>query len=245
MNAELNGRAAGTLRISVRESRMMVERVLLQTRWPSGCIPAVRDAILTSQAMRLGGYSLLVNGFDALCAVPPGPLAARDTAPGEIEVDAGGRHAWLVAASLLELGVDAAHGANGRARISVRDVRAAPELAVTEALAYRYGASARVACDGPNATLEVTLRENARSDPSFADWDPLLWRFVQEGLEMPAALWWAVYDRALDALAPDTVESRRHAGPIILAADGSVIGRTPDDDTDFTLLGRAGNATGH
>jgi hypothetical protein len=53
---------------------------------------------------------------------------------------------------------------------------------------------------------------------------------------VPRALWEELYDWSHDALTPDSIESRRHAGPVMVDADGRIHGRD-DDDTDFTLLG--------
>ena len=58
----------------------------------------------------------------------------------------------------------------------------------------------------------------------------------RNGVRVEAALWWTLYHRSADALAPDSYLSRRHAGPIIVEADGKVIGRQDEDETDFSLL---------
>ena len=67
--------------------------------------------------------------------------------------------------------------------------------------------------------------------------EPLLWDLLQNGVSIDADLWWRVYAVAQKALAPDSVVSRRHAGPVIVNDDGSIIGRKDsDDETDLSFL---------
>lgn len=61
-------------------------------------------------------------------------------------------------------------------------------------------------------------------------------RILSEGFASTRGLWERLYTRALGALTPDTVSSRRHAGTVMVDANGKVIGRPDDDDTDFSLL---------
>ena len=44
---------------SVREARMIVERILLAAGIPDGFVPAVRDAVVYAQAMGLNGLEIL------------------------------------------------------------------------------------------------------------------------------------------------------------------------------------------
>lgn len=64
----------------------------------------------------------------------------------------------------------------------------------------------------------------------------VLERIRRNGLTVDAALWWQLFHRSAEALAPDSYVSRRHAGPIIVEADGKVIGRQDEDETDLSLL---------
>src|SRR5690606_35586667 len=71
--------------------------------------------------------------------------------------------------------------------------------------------------------------------------EPVLWSLLTEGTPIPADLWWRVYERAQTALTPDSVVSRRHAGPLIVNDDGTVIGRRDnDDETDISFLATPG-----
>ena len=57
-----------------------------------------------------------------------------------------------------------------------------------------------------------------------------------DGTPVDAELWWRLFDESDKALAPDSFESRRHAGALIVEADGRVIGRQDEDDTDLSML---------
>lgn len=61
-------------------------------------------------------------------------------------------------------------------------------------------------------------------------------RIRHDGLPVQPSLWWTLFDRSSEALAADTVQSRRHAGPIRVEDDGSIVGRQDDDETDMSLL---------
>jgi hypothetical protein len=77
---------------------------------------------------------------------------------------------------------------------------------------------------------------SATPEPGKAD-DPLLRELQQDGVLIEAELWWRIYHLAQRALTPDSVVSRRHAGPLIVNDDGTVIGRKDnDDETDIGFL---------
>lgn len=237
------------LRISVREARLTLDRIFLAAGVPDGLVPAVRDHALASAALGLGGWEMV---RDCHAAIGAGD-AARITATDErgTAIDARGLHAWLAGATILDVCVAAAQ-ASGPGTVSVRNVAAPQELAVLGTLAHRHGA--RVAIRARSVHERVARQRNgnirrndaaddvildvtiACSPQTRAEWDPVLHRALHQGLEVDAALWWQLHRLSNRALSPDTVESRRHAGPVIVTADGQVIGRPVDDDTDFSLL---------
>lgn len=49
-------------------------------------------------------------------------------------------------------------------------------------------------------------------------------------------MWWPLYKASLEALAPDSFESRRHAGTVRVEADGRIVGRVDEDETDLAML---------
>ncbi|GAB1578981.1 hypothetical protein [Bordetella petrii] len=223
------------LRISVREARLIAERILLTCGAPAGYAAALRDTALASQGLGLSGLRGLASP-QARAA-----LAADLARLGDIreEIDAGrfdgaGLHAWCVAPLLADLLV-AAMRKSGCPAVRVRHVREPAELMCVAPLAGQHGL--RLDCE-PHAD-GATLRPRWL-DPLPGAWDtrdPLLAHGLRHGYPMPEDLWWELYAASNKALSPDSVASRRHAGPTIVQDDGTVIGRAPaDDDTDLTLL---------
>lgn len=209
--------APATMALSVRETRMIVERILLAAGIPEGSVPAVRDVVLYAEAMGLDGLSVLRRDIAAFRSADLTRVALVDGV-----LDAGGQHAFVVAPALLDLALATARSGAGKG-MAVRNVAAAEDLRVVEGLAGRQGARVRV--DG----LQVTVTGDAAGDA-------VLDRALRDGMPVPRALWEELYDWSHAALTPDSIESRRHAGPVMVDAEGRIHGRD-DDDTDFTLLG--------
>ena len=235
LNASAEACATDTREIVLlpREVRMVVERMLLLTRTPPGAIPAVRDVVLYSAAAGLGGLVLLQERFAALREAPVPAPRITETAPGQLEVQGGGAQAWLVLPAILDaLGEAAAR--HGAARARIQGVADPLEL--------------RTACaTGPALGLAITAEGDTLSaTPAAGARDETLERVLRDGVPVSAGLWWTLHHLSNSALAQDTPESRRHAGPVIVEADGRVIGRSDhDDDTDFSLLTSARTDTAH
>ncbi len=234
-----------------REIRLVVERLLMLTPLPHGFVPAVRDVVLYSAIAGLGGLEMLVERLEALTHADPTALRIEEPEPGHFAVDAAGQHAWIVLPSLLDLAAEAV-ARHGSAVLTITDVQDPQELLASAGLGRRqgllvFGAIGQTSIAAPCAEGEAPgrLRRAQAQACLFAAAmtgtppavDPLLARALQEGLAVAPALWWRAHHLSNTALAPDTTESRRHAGPIIVLPDGSVLGRKDnDDDTDFSLL---------
>jgi hypothetical protein len=214
--------------LSLREARMIVERILLTTGLPMGFVPAVANCVLYAQAMRLGGLAALLPSLDALTAARRDRIGLVEDETGAGALDAGGAHAWIVAHDALDLALaDFRRGEGGALR--VRHVRAADELRVIEGLAKRQRARAVFEQTDAGGGL-VRITGDGLPGP-----DPIMQAVLRDGFPVPHALWRELYARSGEALTPDSIESRRHAGPVMVDADGRVHGRD-DDDTDFELL---------
>jgi hypothetical protein len=212
--------------VSLRESRMVLERLMQVARVDEGLVPALRDCALYSTALGADGFIHLARHLGQL---PKGqnPVVSIDTTEEGVRVRCSGQHAWLVALTLVDVAVDAVQ--EGRsACFVVEEAGEAQELRVVTALAQPHGLEATVEAHG--YAQHVTFR--AASLPG----ESTLAGIVREGLRVERAYWWSLFHRANDALAPDSYESRRHAGPIIVDAQGRVIGRTDEDETDLSLL---------
>lgn len=228
--AELGAITTGSLTIALRESRLIVERLLMQTGISKGGLLCVREAIIVSEALGLGGYARLSALQPTLGATTTEPLQIEDGAP--LVVQANGQHAWLIAQPLVDL-LLAEAAAGGATGLRVHGSTEPAELAVALPLAARLGAVIELRLDADGAAT-LTLLHRAPPPPDRTD--ALLWRVIRDGQEVDAKLWWSLYHRSMAALAPDSVVSRRHAGANVVDDGGRVLGRMTDDDTDFNLL---------
>jgi hypothetical protein len=166
-----------------------------------------------------------------------GRMRLEERSHHELDFDGGGLHAWLVLPTLLDLAVAAARR-HGRSETRVRGVQRAAELQVAAALAVRHGAVAHVTSTEAGALITVTHAARPRT---IEQWDPLLREAIQHGWRFERTRWREIYALSNKALAPDSVVSRRHAGPVVVDAEGRIVGRTPiDDETDLRTLTNVG-----
>jgi hypothetical protein len=214
-----------TLRLSLRECRMILERLVQAAGAPSSVLHAVRDCALYSAILPASGLSQMSHQLDALQRSRPLPLALAEKADRLI-ADGRGQHAWYAAHTILDLAVEAYRLA-GPAEICAINLLEPDELRVVEGLAEHHGLAARVSHDGDRMLVSVSMRASA---PTLLD------RLRIEGLPTPATVWWPLYKASLEALAPDSFESRRHAGTVRVEADGRIVGRGDEDETDLAML---------
>ncbi|MFC0385521.1 hypothetical protein [Muricoccus vinaceus] len=227
-----------------REVRLVVERILLLTRLPPGAIPAVRDVVLYSAAAGLGGLSLLHRRFESLRAAEPVALRIAEARPGALHIDAGGQHAWTALPAILDTLAEAA-GREGVAVATLMGVADPGELRAACALGPRSGLAVfftEGGCTGPATGTDAALLHapdglTLIATPALGGRDAVLEHALRRGTVVEPELWWALHHLSNTALAADTPESRRHAGPVIVEADGRITGRSDhDDDTDISLL---------
>ncbi len=207
------------MHVSLRECRMVLERMILIERLDGGLVPALRDCALYS-AMYHGGFDHIRGQIERLKT----GLAAAPTlgeTPDGLTVDCGGRHAWTVADTLLDLAVDQ-YRQGLPSTVKFCNVAQADQLAVIPYLAERYRVAVTVDTDSLTVTGDLV--------PKALD------HIRRHGLPVERAAWWRLFHRANEALAPDSLESRRHAGPIMVDAEGRIIGRADEDETDLSLL---------
>lgn len=216
-----------TLRVMPREMRMMSERILSLTALPKGFALMITDVVMYSQAMGLGGFPLLETRLPDLLSADPAALSLTGAVGAEMTLNAGGQHGWIVVPSVLDL-LELALKDHDGARIEVKGAMDPAELAIAEGLGLRRG-------------LEIRLTGTVLSARMGTPADPVLDRVLADGTRIEAAQWWRIYELAQTALTPDSIVSRRHAGVNIVAEDGTIIGRTDnDDDTDPNFINSVG-----
>lgn len=226
------------IQVSVREGRLVTDRLLLTLGIPSGYVIAVRECVLVSQSAGLGGFARLAADRTSL-ATPFVDTMKRSRDGSAIVCEAGGSHAWIVLPTIVDLAVAAARKA-GPSELHVRNVRASREMACVTHLAARHGvlAEATIAntVDDHPGELRLAVRNTSRPR-MFESRYPLLAHALVHGFEVDRELWRSLYDLSNGALVADSVQSRRHAGPVIVLDDGTVVGRPPaDDDFDPAML---------
>ncbi|MBS0248912.1 MAG: hypothetical protein JSR61_20040 [Proteobacteria bacterium] len=221
-----------TLRLMPREMRMMTERVFSLSGQPKGFFLMVQDVVMYSQKLGLGGFALLEQRWADLKKADPTRVWVAHEADDSLTLDAAGEQAWFIIPTVIDLMGELA-ARYGRATVTVINARDAGELRVAADLAARNGLRVTFG-NGPQPTLTATpFAITGR----ISEDEPLLWDLLQNGVSLEADQWWRVYALALKALAPDSVVSRRHAGPVIVNDDGSIIGRKDsDDETDLSFL---------
>ncbi|MDR5701367.1 hypothetical protein [Agromyces aerolatus] len=235
----------GIIGLTVRETRLVVERNLLVLGLPQSENAPVRDLMLEAQAIGLPVVDILADEFDELLARNSPVLTVTERIGARAWVDGGGSFSLFVAPGIVDLAVEiAAH--HGWAVISVRGVSHPELLAALTASAWRYGLGLVATVGGAttvsrhdgavvDATGEavIVVGRNAHDvGPEgralLAGGASLLHATVDR-MPVPAASYWRIYDRALLALAEDNEVSARHAGPTMVDAQGRVHGETLEE----------------
>ncbi len=220
------------LRLMPREMRMMTERVFSLSGQPKGFFLMAQDVVMYSHKLGLGGFALLEKRWADLKQADPARVTIAAEAGETLTLDAAGQPAWFIVPTVIDL-LGELTARHGRANVAVTNAVDAAELRVAADLAARNGLSV-IFKEGAQPILTAvpaTVTGQVSQD------EPLLWDLLQNGVAIDADLWWRIYAIAQTALAPDSVVSRRHAGPVIVNDDGSIIGRKDsDDETDLSFL---------
>jgi hypothetical protein len=218
--------APAPLFVSLRESRLILERLVQAAGVPAGLLPSVRDCALYSAALPGPGFAGMADRIAMLRNNGPAPLQIQTEAP-LLLVDGTGQHAWFAAAGLLDLALEQ-FLRTGRGQVMARNLVEPAELRVVAGLAEAHGVRAEAISGSDGMILCVSARP--------ATEQPLLDRIRRQGIAVEPETWWPLYHASHEALAPDSFESRRHAGTIRVEADGRVVGRHDEDETDLAML---------
>lgn len=211
-----------TMMVSLRESRLILERLVQAAGVPPGLLPSVRDCALYSAALPGPGFQGMADRIAALKTTCPVPL----TFAGAF-VDGGGQHAWYAAETLLDLAVEQ-FLLTGRGEVAAANLTQPSELRVVTGLAEAHGLAGSARVEGAHVLVTVTARPSTRQS--------LLDQIRRRGIPVAAQTWWQLYHASHEALAPNSFESRRHAGTVRVEADGRVVGRNDEDETDLAML---------
>ena len=218
-----------TMRVMPREMRLMSERIFSLSSLPKGFFLSIGDFPMYSQKLSLGGFQLFEERFESFKLADPARITIAVEDENRITLDAAGEHAWFVVPTAIDL-IGELVARFGSAELTALNVRDEAELAIAASFGGRSGLAVTVSGNVLKAMPAQVTGEVNRDDP-------LLWSLLQNGVEVETDLWWRIYHLAKQALATDSVVSRRHAGPLIVNVDGTVFGRMDnDDETDVSFL---------
>lgn len=218
-----------SMRVMPREMRLMSERIFSLSSLPKGFFLTIGDIPMYSQKLGLGGFKLFEQRFESFKSAVPTRIAIASEAGNRLTLDACGEHAWFVLPTAIDLLGELA-ARFGSAELTVTGTMDVEELAIAARFSGRSGLSISVSGDVLKA-VPAAVTGDVQKD------DPLLWSLLESGAEIESDLWWRIYHLAKQALATDSIVSRRHAGPMIVNEDGTVIGRKDnDDETDVSFL---------
>lgn len=218
-----------SMRVMPREMRLMSERIFSLSSLPKGFFLMVGDFPMYSQKLGLGGFALFEERFESFKSADPARISITSEDGNRLKLDAAGEHAWFVLPTAIDL-LGELVGRFGSAELTAVNVADAEELAIAAGFGGRTGLSITVS-DNVLKAVPADITGDVRKD------DPLLWSLFEDGVQVEADLWWRIYHLAKQALATDSVVSRRHAGPMIINEDGTIIGRKDnDDETDVSFL---------
>lgn len=215
------------LRLTLREIRLIVERLVQAAGVAPGLLFAARDAAVVSAVLPVAGFANLSTEIAVLAASTAKPARLSEGEDGVLQVDVAGQHPWLVAEALLDLAVEQFR-LSGRGEILARGAVSPREFGVIAGLAEKHGLAASCSATADGMLLQIR--------PRPAQAISLLDRIRHQGCIVEAGLWWPLYHASHAALAPDSFESRRHAGTIRVEADGRITGRNDEDETDLAML---------
>lgn len=222
------------LRLMPREMRMMSERIFSLSAMPRGFALTLTDVPMLSQHLGLGGFALLQADMAVILGGDPTAVKVAAENGAALVLDLARQPAWVALHAICDLAAELT-ATHGEARITVANATHPAELAVAVPLASRVGLALSLTPTADGARITATPAPAA---------DRVLAGVNQTGLLLDPGLWWQIYETARSALAPDTALSRRHAGVQIVNEDGTVIGRTDnDDDADVSFLARGARET--
>ncbi|WP_255741982.1 hypothetical protein [Neorhizobium galegae] len=218
-----------SMRVMPREMRLMSERILSLSSLPKGFFLTVGDIPMYSQKLGLGGFKLFEQRFESFKSAAPARIAIASEAGNRMTLDACGEHAWFVLSTAIDL-LGELTARSGSTELTIVGATDPEELAIAARFGGRSGLSISVFGNVLKAVAAAVTGDVQKDDP-------LLWSLLENGAEIESDLWWRIYHLAKQALATDSIVSRRHAGPMIVNEDGTVIGRKDnDDETDVSFL---------
>ena len=222
----------GKAAMSVRECRLILERLLVAAGARPGEVPAARDALLTTE---IHGQNVLQLIHQHPLAIPEQPVNYDEAQPTVLANGFGRLSALLIPALrdiILERGTVEISICNVQTPQLLHALNAVPELDASSIIVTACEDSARVKATPADQT-ETASRQSARIERLKAA--------HLNGLPVPGAVWLDLYQRSNGALLSESPQTRRHAGYKDVDETGRIVKQMDDDvDVEFALQQLAG-----
>lgn len=211
----------GDAAMSVRECRLILERLLVAAGLAPGEVPAARDALLAAE---IHGLGLLEYIHAQPLTIPPQPVSFDETGT-TVSVDGAGRLSALLLPALRDLILE-----RGTVKILVRNVTAPRLLQALESVPELDSTHIRVNVTSPeSATLEAAPGDAAQQQAAR---EQRITNARLNGLTVPGTVWLDLYQRSNAALHTESARTRRHAGHKDVDETGRIV-KPMDDDVDI------------
>ncbi|MFW0774774.1 hypothetical protein ACLRGI_16570 [Paenarthrobacter nitroguajacolicus] len=223
----------GNAAMSVRECRLILERLLVASGALPGEVPAARDALLAAEVHGLG---LLQMIHTHPLSLPSESVRFDETGP-TVVVDGAGRLSALLIPALRDIVLERRtvemRIGNVTAPELLQALNSVPELDSSRISVTVTAGSEAIVRSSPADVSETAARLAARSQRVT---DAHL-----NGLPVPGVVWLELYQRSNAALLGESAETRSHAGYKDVDETGRIVKQMDDDvDVEFALQQLAG-----
>ena len=201
--------------VSLREVRILVDRLLQWKGFSAGRRPALTESALYSASLGLSGFEVLLDNIDALKIGIENHSLLNDNTTN-LCLDAQGKHAWAVAEEISDL-LTEMDRCNRESCVKVVNLAAPEELAVVGPLIQKHGLNAQIEILPSGTAVTHVVGPNASEKNE-------LLRICHQGIPTKRELWFELFQASNAAQAPDTKLSRTHASTANLAEDDTFVG---------------------
>lgn len=246
---------AGPARMSVRECRLIVERLLVVAGLEPGRIPATRDLLVEAALLGVDVLGLLRDDPALFQQAGHGRYRIVDREDGVVELHADSELGAVIAPIARDLVVERC-AQDGGCTVHVIGARHVELLVGTVseigrrgiAVALQAGAATAVGAPSGDARVHQTPASAAPDAVAVLVAEATLAgdveafgryraRALRHGIEVESELWLELYTRSNGALVPDTLTLRRHYGEV--DDDGNLADPALDDlEVDRALRAR-------
>jgi hypothetical protein len=215
----------GDAAMSVRECRLILERLLIAAGLGSGEVPAARDALLAAE---IHGLGLLEYIHSRPLTIPNQPVRYQET-DSTVFVDGAGHLAALLLPALRDIILE-----RGDVQIVVSNTEAPHLFQALESVPELDGSSISVDVHS-NGSATLTASPSVSAQRQIARGECIT-NAHRNGLPVPGIVWLDLYQRSNAALHSESARTRHHAGHKDVDETGRIVKQMDDDlDVEFAL----------